>query len=336
MKKILYILLIAYSGLYAAPPTTPPTPVTVQLVQKQLFLEHIEALGDTYANESVDISSNVSEIIAEIHFDDGQKVKKEDVLVVLAQAEEKAQLESAKVDLAQKRREYNRVSDLVKKKLLSQSELDEALSAMNMAIYKIKELEAKIADRTIIAPFDGIVGLRDISLGALVQSGDKITTLDDINSIKLDFNVPDLYLAKIKKDLTIQATTAIYPDRVFEGIITTVNNRVDPTTRSITVRAKLNNENHLLKPGLLLQVSVITSSRYTLLIAEEALIVLNDKHYLLTVDNENKVVRKQVTIGSRQLGKVEIIQGLTEGERVITRGITRVRPGQTVSIKEAE
>jgi len=183
-----------------------------------------------------------------------------------------------------------------------------------------------------------VVGLRNISVGALVEPGDVITTLDDDSVMKLDFSVPSTYLGTLRPGLSIIARARAYPGRSFEGEVKSINSRVDPATRSVMVRAVIGNDDRALKPGMLMQIVLLKNTREALIIPEEALVPQGDKQFVLLVDEAggNKVVRREVQIGGRRPGEVEILKGLAPGDRLITDGTLKVRPGQVVSVRALE
>lgn len=196
-------------------------------------------------------------------------------------------------------------------------------------------IESRLADRLVRAPFGGVVGLRNLSLGALVEPGDLITTLDDDRVMKLEFPVPSTYLGTLRPGLTIEAKARAYGDREFRGEVKSIDSRVDPVTRSILVRAVLPNPDRTLKPGVLMQVELLKNPRESVVIPETALVPLGQRQYVLIVDtvNDNSVERREVRLGARQPGKVEIVEGLAPGEKVITHGTLQVRSGQNVAIR---
>lgn len=199
----------------------------------------------------------------------------------------------------------------------------------------MEAVKSRIADRIVVAPFDGVVGLRRISVGALVEPGTVVTNLDDDSVMKLDFNVPATFLPNIRIGSPIVATARAFGDQTFRGEISSIDSRVDPVTRSITVRAQIPNPKGVLKAGLLMTVEVLKNERKAVIIPEEAVIVRGREAHVLVVDPTAETPtaeKKAVTLGRRQAGTVEIRNGLMAGEHVVTHGTLRVRPGQPVSI----
>ena len=322
----------------AAPPKAPapkPTPVIVAEARIAPVAERIEALGTLRANESVAITSNVTETISVVHFDDGQRISEGALLVEMTSAEEHALLEESQVRVGEAKRQYDRVRSLVDQRSASESLLDERKRDVDTARAVLVALESRLADRVVKAPFDGVVGLRNISRGALVEPGDLITTLDDDSVMKLDFTVPSLYLAELEPGLSIEARARPYGERVFEGVVRGIDTRIDPVTRSVQVRALLPNPARALRPGLLMRVELLLDPRDAVMVPEAALLQQGTDHFvLLLMDGEDglTVDRRQVQIGTRQPGLVEIRDGLAAGDRVVTEGQDKARPGQPVRL----
>lgn len=333
------VRLVLLAGL-AAPAqaadggTAPATSVIVSPARLSQFADRIEALGTLRANESVALTASVTETVSAIHFDDGDRVAKGQVLVEMTSGEEHAQLEEARATSGEAYRQYQRVLSLETQGTAAKSLLDERKREWETARARLAAIESRLADRLIKAPFAGVLGLRDLSVGALVEPGDLITTLDDDAVMKLEFQVPATYLEVLRPGLGVVATARAYEGRRFQGEIKAIGSRVDPATRAIRVRAVLPNPERVLRPGMLMQVELLKQPRETIMIPEEALLPLGDKQYVLLVDaaDGNKVVRREVSIGGRRPGEVEIVAGLQAGEPVITHGTLKVRPGEQVVI----
>jgi membrane fusion protein (multidrug efflux system) len=329
---IFFSSIVFNNSVWAAPP---PTPVIVAAARVQPMEDRVEALGTLRANESVNLTASVTETVTAIHFDDGDTVPAGKVLLEMTSAEEHALLEEARALVEEARSQFQRVQSLATQGTASRSLLDERRREWETARARLTGIESRLADRLIRAPFTGVLGLRNISLGALVEPGDLITTLDDIDQMKLEFPVPSTYLGTLQTGLPITATARAYGDREFLGNVTSIDSRVDPVTRSIMVRAVLSNPDHALKPGLLMQVELLKNPRDAVVIPETALVPLGEAQYVLVVDEaqDNLVERREIRTGARRPGEVEVVSGLQAGEKVITHGTTRARPGQNVLIQ---
>lgn len=317
----------------------PPTPVIVTQVKMQPVAERVEALGTLKANESVEIAATVTERVTAVNFDDGQRVKKGAVLIEMDAAEERAELAEQRAFLAQAQRQVNRLAPLVKRGAAAESTIDTQRRETEGARARIQAIESRIAKRVIKAPFDGVVGLRNISIGALAQPGELLTTIDDDVVMKLDFAVPAVFVSTLKRGVAIKATSASFPDRIFKGTVSSVDSRIDPVTRSIVARALIDNPDGELRPGLLMLVELQKNPRQAVVVPEEAVVPVGDENFVWVVDGEAGAPvadRRTVTLGTRQFGEVEIVSGLSPGEQVVTHGTLRMRPRAPLTITAVE
>ncbi|MGD8265690.1 MAG: efflux RND transporter periplasmic adaptor subunit, partial [Chromatiales bacterium] len=249
--RLFLLLLIAPIALghttVLAQSAPKPVSVIAHTVAERTLTDRVEALGTLRANESVVLTASVTETVSEIHFDDGERVTAGQLLVEMTSQEEHALLEEARVRVADAERQYERVKLLTRQQTASESLYDERKRDLETARASLAALESRLADRLVRAPFDGVLGLRKISPGALVEPGDEITTLDDDSVMKLDFSVPSVFLPDLKAGLRIAAAARAYGNRSFEGEVSGIDSRVNPVTRSIQVRAILPNDDRVLK-----------------------------------------------------------------------------------------
>lgn len=292
--------------------------VIISKVETRNFSEEIEAVGTAQSNESTNITATVTETVKSIHVEEGQWVKKDDPIVDLADDEQQAQLQEAS-------RSYNRYNELLSKKLGSAADRDTYEAQKDVA-------QAQLNNHHILAPFDGIIGLRHVSVGDLVTPGTLITTIDDIHQIKLDFAVPETYLGMLKTGLKVKAKTVAFPDEDFEGQIYAIDPRVDADTRSVMVRALIENPDHRLRPGLLMSVKLVKRTYDALAIPEESIGAAGDAHNVLVVGADKKVAQKNIEIGLREPGYIEVKSGLAAGDQVIVEGQMKTGPGAEVNI----
>jgi len=314
-----------------------PPPVVVIAVTRLPFIDTLEALGTVMANESVTITANRSDHVAAIHFKDGQQVKKGDLLVEQNADEEKALLAEATAVRDDYRSNHKRLKELFEQNMSSAREFEEAKAKVAAAEARVVGLEAAISDRQVRAPFDGVLGFRQISVGAHVQPATVITTLDDLSVVKLDFTIPEAWLPNVRPGMRIAAISDTWVGEKFGGDVATIDTRLDPRTRSATVRALLPNPEIKLRPGMLLKVTIERGERAVLQVPEEVLIPVGDDHFLFRVnkvdpDSQGTAERVQVQIGRRRVGAVEITAGLKAGDHVVVEGIVRVRHGAPVTV----
>jgi membrane fusion protein (multidrug efflux system) len=296
----------------------------------------VEAVGTALANEAVEITSKVSGIVEKIRFQDGQIVKSGDIIVELGAGELQGELEEDRADRDIAKRLYERARTLLKTNNVPESRVEELQGKLEAAEARVRAKQAKLAEYVVRAPFDGRLGIREISLGALVTPGTRVTTLDDTSVIKLDFEVPETALSHLKPGLEVTASGAAFPDRVFFGTVATIDSRVDPVTRTIRVQAEVPNTDEILKPGMFLTVELVTQVKQDAVLApEEAVISLGDSHYVFAVEGD-KAIRRPVTLGQRLAGEVEIVAGLEPDAEVIVGGIQKVSDGTTVRRTQAK
>lgn len=332
----IFILLMIATLLCAADLKAKSVGVNVVDVSRQSYSDKIQALGTLKANEHIILSASVSEIIDHIYFDDNQRVKKGDLLVKLDDKEEQAQLAEEQAKLAEALGQLERLEPLAKRGATSKSAIDEAKMEVNTAKARIKAINARIALRHLRAPFDGIVGLRDVSVGTLIQAGAEITTIDDDSVMKLDFTIPSIYLESIKKGQKITATSKAFKEKSFEGVVSAISSRIDPISRSIRVRALIKNEKRVLKPGLLMRVDIQTNKRENIVIPEGCVISNSTQNSVLVVvkNKEFTTTKKQnITIGGRKRGYVEVLSGLKEGDQIVSDGLVKIKPGKPIYIQ---
>lgn len=306
-------------------------PVLSAKVAKENYALDLDAIGTVRSFESIDISSNVNESVTQLSFNDGDFVKKGTLLALLSDSEEQAMLASAKATLAEEEREIERLKNLVKEGAAPEARLAERKTLADIAKQKIFEAEAKLADRRITAPFDGWLGLRRISVGALVTPGTVIASLDKIDVVKIDFSVPETYLGTVKPGTSITARTDSDRERRYEGKVSHLDSRIDPVTRSIPTRAEVPNPDLALKPGMLVMVRLVVEPKMSLSIPERALVPIGAKAYVFAIE-DNLVKRTEVKTGRRKPGFVEITSGLSEGQLIVADGIVGLQDRAEVKV----
>lgn len=334
---VLVLLALCLLGLSSA--QGPPVQVFVALAERKPFTDDVEAIGTLKANENVRLTTTVTERVTRINFTDGQRVTKGQVLVEMDAVEEQALKAEEVFRIQEARRQVDRLAPLVKRGAASESLLDQRQRELQTAEARLSAVQSQISQRRIRAPFSGVVGLRNISVGALVQPGTLITTLDDDSVMKLDFSVPERFLATLVPGIRVVATAGAYPGQTFEGRVAGIDSRIDPATRSIQVRAMLRNGDKKLKPGLLMRVVLKKNPRNALVVPEEALIPKGEQNFVLTPVKAGKgltVEQRAITIGARRQGEVEVLSGIEEGRQVVTHGTQKARPGMPVVIEAVQ
>ena len=318
----------------------------MQPVKTGVVTERAEAVGTVRANESITIAAKQAGNIASINFQEGQKVQAGGVLVELESKERRGNLAQAKADADQARAQrddlkaqFDRARALKSTGNMADSRMDTleaqlraADSRLNSTEARVQAMEAQLDDLRIAAPFTGRVGMRQVSAGALVTVGVAITTLDDIAKVKMDFTLPELMVGRLKPGQPVLARSPSFKDRVFQGEVTVIDTRVDQTTRSVRVNAVFDNPDEALRPGMFMTVELILDRRENaVLVPEEALVPEALRQYVFLV-KDGRIERREVVVGQRTAGEVEITKGLQAGESLIVRGLQRARPGAAAQI----
>lgn len=311
----------------------PALQVQVAPVVEASYQGKLQVVGSTQSDETVDITSTVTETIREIHFQDGQKVLAGDPLVTLSQSAETALRDQVRLSFEDQQRELKRLQGLRASNSVSQTEFDRQETAARVAELRLLEVEAQISDRTIRAPFDGTVGLRELSPGALVSPGVRITTLDKTDPLKIDFRVPATQLDKVRIGAKIEAR-ATHGSRAFEGTIVALDSRITAESRTIEVRALLPNPEGLLLPGMLVRVTLFGEAVAARQVPEQAVLQVGTAHYVFLLGDDNVVAQREIALLGREPGRVYVSDGLEAGDRVVVEGTHRLRDRQKVAVKD--
>lgn len=312
-----------------------PVAVDVAVVEPGVLVDSVRVVGTARSNQSVTVTGEIAARIAEMQIEEGALVEKGAVLVRFANAEIAADLAGARSALKLAQQVYDRGVATRQKGLVTQARTEELAQAVTTAEAEVRQLEARIGKFTLRAPFAGRLGLKQASVGALVQPGEPIVTLDDISVIKLDFDVPETALGALHPGQTVLARSSAYPGRSIEGVVSTIDTRIDPETRSVTVRAEIDNADGLLRPGMFLTIELVYGrSENALMAPEESVLVFDGGAFVFTV-KDGKAERQPVSLGRRRPGLVEILDGLSPADVVITGGVQKVRPGSDVTIRNA-
>lgn len=307
-----------------------PVPVTTVRLQSESFAERISAIGTVKARESVTITAKVSELVQQVHFDSGDEVRAGAPLITLSDRQQQAALAEAQASADEAERLYRRQSELAAQQLIARSQLDNQRATRDAAKARVAQIRAQLADRVIRAPFSGVLGLRQVSTGALVTPGVAIATLDDLARVHVDFPLPEAQLSMAAPGRAIRGTAAAWPEREFTGAIAIIDARIDPATRAVMVRADLPNPERLLRPGMLVNVELPGATREALLVPEIAVVQVGRESFLYRVKDDGSVEQVDVVIGARSGGKAEVVEGAKAGDRIVVDGTGKLRPGAKI------
>jgi membrane fusion protein (multidrug efflux system) len=307
-----------------------PIPVTTQQVRMQPFSDTLLALGNVRARESITVTAKVSETVQQVHFESGDVVAAGAPLVTLTGRQQQAAFEQAEATANEAEKLYQRQRELADQQLIARSSLDTQMALRDAARARVAQMRADIGDRVIRAPFGGVLGIRQVSPGALVTPGTAIATLDDIGRVYVDFPVPEAMLATLGVGQQVSGTSTAYPGRTFEGQVSTIDARVDEATRSVVVRGDFPNPDRALRPGMLMQVTLSRPERQALLVPEISVVQVGTDSFVYRVKPDSTVERVDVKVGSRRDGLAEIAQGLNVGDRIVVDGTGKLRVGARI------
>jgi membrane fusion protein, multidrug efflux system len=294
--------------------------------------EQVTAVGTLLSDESVTVSAEIPGRLKEIHFTEGQPVEKGAPLFTLDDSVYRAQLADAEAKLKLAEQTYERTSKLFSSKYATAQSADEAVSNLAVTKAALELAKVQLEKTRIVAPFSGIVGLRQVSVGEYITAGRALVNLEAIDPVKADFRVPEKFLPAIKVGQSIRIGVDAFPGDTFDGKVYAIDPRIDVAGRSLLVRAKVPNEDQRLRPGLFARVTVLLKLKEdALTVPEQAIVPQGDSQYVFKID-DGKAKLTKVTVGMRRSGRVEILSGLSADDQVVTAGQLKLRDGAQVSI----
>jgi|WetSurMetagenome_2_1015567.scaffolds.fasta_scaffold02703_4 membrane fusion protein, multidrug efflux system len=318
------------SPVSAKPPLG--SPVEVIQVKTDTVIEEVSTVGTLRPDESVVIKSEIAGRIQRIEFTEGQKIEAGATLILLDASEYKALLEQNNATLILNKQSYDRIKDLFGKQLTSHQALDEAKSKLDESKAKLAVDKVRLDKMTIRAPFSGILGLREVSQGAYITPGQTLVRLDKLDTMKLDFRIPEVYLSKINNGQTMTITLDSFPGKEFSGKVYAMDLAVDEESRTLLLRAKLPNPNLELQGGLFARVKLVLSQREkALLIPEQAVVPQGGASFVFKAQ-DGQAILTEIKLGQRRTGDVEVIEGLNANDFVITAGQMKLRPNAPIAI----
>ncbi|MBY5988619.1 MULTISPECIES: efflux RND transporter periplasmic adaptor subunit [Roseovarius] len=349
-KQLLLICLLGGIGYgcywgyetYLAPPAeaaeardSGPVTIEVAAAETQRLYQTVEAVGTTRAAISIEIVPESDGRIVELAITPGAQVEQGALLVRLDDAIERADLAEAEARLTERRQVLERIEQLRSTNAVSQASLEEAVARLAEAEAQLDRARQRLDDRTILAPFAGVLGLAEVDRGARVTSDDVITRLDDLSEVELEFSLPETLFAQVRRGMTVEARSVAFDDHIFEGQIDTVDSRIDPVSRAFRTRAVIPNPEGLLPAGMFMSLTLTLSESDALMVPEEAIVFQAAETYVFGV-SDGVAIRTPVRTGQRQDGQVAILSGLQPGQEVAIRGLGRLRDGAEVKVKAAE
>ncbi|MDX1952968.1 MAG: efflux RND transporter periplasmic adaptor subunit [Verrucomicrobiota bacterium] len=345
MQKHIFILagLVLISGVFsgcgkkAGPGAgqAPAPQVIAATPKRQTVAETLSLVGTINADEMVELRSETDGIVEEINFKEGQRVEKGNLLVRLDESKFAALVEEGEANFKLSQANYDRAKQLYNDKLISQQEFDQAASVYAVSRASLELNKRQLRDARILAPFSGIVSARNISPGQVITKNSTLTWIIDMDPVKVEFNVPERFVSQLKVGQKIDVKVATFQDRTFSGTVFFVSPFVNPTNRSAQVKAEIPNKEFLLKPGMFANLDLTLTVRENSLVIPEtslAQVLDRDKAMVFVVDAQGNAQIRQVGLGIRLPGLVEIVSGVTENEVVIIEGVQKAIPGKPVRV----
>jgi membrane fusion protein (multidrug efflux system) len=336
------IKVLQIGKMMSMPQTMPPTTVSSVSVKEEDWAPRLTAVGSVSAVQGAVVSAELAGVVSEINFENGAEAKKGEVLMKLDASQEEALLRSAEAEAQLARTDLERSRDLAMKKVVSSAELDAAQSKFRRLNAVVDQVRSSISKKTLVAPFDGQLGIRQVNVGQMINAGQQVVPLTSLDPVFADFALPQQYFGQLKPGLEVHVTTDAIPGRVFNGKLTAINSMVDSSTRNITLQATLDNSDHALRPGMFAKAEVLLPEKHKALVVPgsaisyapfgDSVFVIEKKKDEKT-GKESQVIRQQfVRVGEARGDLVAISQGLKAGETIVSTGVFKLRNGMAVTI----
>jgi membrane fusion protein (multidrug efflux system) len=336
------IKILQIVKMTSTPMVMPPTTVSSVAVKEEDWAPRLTAVGSVSAVQGAVVSAELAGVVSEINFENGAEAKKGEVLMKLDASQEEALLRSAEAEAQLAKTDLERSRDLAIKKVVSGAEFDSAQSKFTRLNAVVDQMRSSITKKTLIAPFDGQLGIRQVNVGQMINAGQQVVQLTSLDSLFADFALPQQYLGQLTPGLEVHVTTDAIPGRVFNGKLTAINSMVDSSTRNITLQATLDNSDHALRPGMFAKAEVMLPEKHKTLVVPgsaisyapfgDSVFVIEKKKDEKT-RKESQVIRQQfVRVGEGRGDLVAITQGLKAGETIVSTGVFKLRNGMSVTI----
>ncbi|NIR32008.1 MAG: efflux RND transporter periplasmic adaptor subunit [Gammaproteobacteria bacterium] len=351
VKRLIIVLLLlglVFGGIFgwkhhqaqqqAAQASAPPPPATIAAteVRTESWQPYLFAVGSLVATQGIHVTNEVAGQVEKIHFQSGQVVTEGEPLLQLDDSVDRAELAGlvAQRRLAEIR--FKRITELLQKNVVPKADYDEAQANLDNASAQVASQRRRIEEKQIQAPFAGLLGIREVDIGEYLAAGARIVPLQALDPIYVDYSLPEQNFARLSAGQSVRLTVKAYPKRTFQGRIEAINPGIDPGTRSVRIRAVLDNPGHHLRPGMFAEVRTLLPERANVLTLPRTAITYapyGDSVFVIEeADGDLVVQRRQVQTGEVREGRVEIVQGLEAGERVVAAGQVKLRNGQRVRI----
>jgi membrane fusion protein (multidrug efflux system) len=315
-----------------------PVPVEVAKVEMARMVDDTVAVGSLRAHQSVMLRPEVGGRILKLGFADGQPIRRGQLLVQLDDNLQRAQLQQAQAQAEIARTSLQRNKELVAQNFVSQSAVDQASANLKVADAQVALAQAQLARMKVLAPFDGVAGIRTVSLGDYVKDGADLVNIEDLSSVWVDFRLPERYLSRLKVGQPVDLSLDALPGQGFKAQVSALDAQLDANGRSVLVRARVANPQGQLRGGMFARARVVFAVRdKALVVPEEALVPVGEKQFVLKVvdgPNGGKVAQRvEARIGARVLGKAELLSGVSAGDTVVLAGQARLMRGENLPVR---
>jgi len=309
----------------------PPMPAEVAQVKEQKVADKFEAIGTIEAIEEVTVVSEIDGVIIDIPFEEGSLMKRGQLIAKLDDSQLAAEVLRTEALFIQSQTKYNRIKSIVEQKAGTQQDFDDALATLKVSEANLKLAQARLDKTQIVAPFDGTIGSRKISVGTFLRTGDAITELANLNEIRVRFSTPERFLSQLKKGAEVSVSTTVYPGHEVKGKIIAIEPIVDINTRTTQIIARVQNPGQKFRSGMSANISVVLSERTNALtIPNESIFASGNQSFVFVVNPDSTVARVAVTTGLQLADVVEVIQGLKQGMQVVTAGHQKLFDGAKI------
>jgi membrane fusion protein (multidrug efflux system) len=320
------------AGAPAGGPRGPggPTAVEVATAQAVKVTDDVQAVGSLRSRQGVTLRPEVSGRVSQLGFRDGQPVRRGQLMLQLYDTLQRAQLQQAQAQAHIARTNLQRSRELLAQNFVSQSAVDTNDAALQVAEAQVALAQAQLARMRVLAPFDGVAGIRSVDVGEYIKDGADVVSLEDLSALTVDFRLPERYVTRVRTGQNVEVTLDAVPGREFTARVEALDSQVDTNGRALLVRARVDDRSGTLRPGMFARGRVVFEVRdNAVMVPEEALVPLGSRQYLFKVvdgaEGQKRAERIEARIGVRQPGRVEILQGLTAGDVVVTAGHARLR-----------
>jgi membrane fusion protein (multidrug efflux system) len=339
------VKFLQFHKLASMPQGMPPAAVSSTVVKEEDWAPVLSAVGSISPVQGAVVASELGGVVAQVAFKNGGVAKRGDLLVQLDASAEQAQMSSAEADLSLARADLERARDLAARKVIAKAEMDAAESKAKQKQAAVEQMRSMITKKTVRAPFDGQLGIRQVNVGQMINAGQQVVPLTSLDSVFADFALPQQYLGQLSEGLEVRVTTDALPGRLFSGKLTAINSMVDASTRNVALQATLANPDHALRPGMFAKVEVALPQKEKALVVPgsaisyapfgDSVFVIEKKKDPKT-GQESQTIRQQfVRVGEARGDFVSIAKGLKAGETVVSTGVFKLRNGMAVTINNS-